>query len=149
MVAWGPFFESPETYRAHFGWHHSLCIFKTKASRGTKLCRYYNIYSLYNIWKDKLWPVGQNFTNGFSGLPRNGASGILQLLRKCRFCIPQESSINRYLNVPLLFFKVLRIWFLNSLNTEVCWITFSKTRWNTTTATYKQNERHLICKNWK
>ena len=34
---WGPFLESPETFWAHFGRHNSLCIFKTKESRGTKL----------------------------------------------------------------------------------------------------------------
>ena len=43
-------FSSPETFRAQFGWHNSLCIFKTKASRGTKLCSYLYFYSLYNIW---------------------------------------------------------------------------------------------------
>ena len=36
----GPFLESPETLRAHFGWHDPLCVFKTKQSRGTKLCRF-------------------------------------------------------------------------------------------------------------
>jgi len=39
--SWGPFLESPETFRANFGWHNSLCIFKTKASRSTKLCSYF------------------------------------------------------------------------------------------------------------
>ena len=52
-----PFLESPETFQAHFGWHDSLCIFKTKASRGTKLSGYFNIYSLYNIWKDQLYRI--------------------------------------------------------------------------------------------
>ena len=33
----GPFLESPETFRANFRCHNSLCIFKTKASRCTKL----------------------------------------------------------------------------------------------------------------
>ena len=32
-----------------FGLHNSLCIFKTKVSRVTKLCSYFNFYSLYNI----------------------------------------------------------------------------------------------------
>ena len=41
---WGLFLESPKTFQAHFGWHNSLCIFKTKASRGTKLCSYFNFY---------------------------------------------------------------------------------------------------------
>ena len=45
------------SFRAHFGWHISLCIFKAKASRGTKLCNYFNFYSLYNIWKDQLYRV--------------------------------------------------------------------------------------------
>ena len=46
-----PFLESPGIFRAHFGEHNSLCIFKTKASRGTKLCSYFNFYFLYNIMK--------------------------------------------------------------------------------------------------
>ena len=52
--AWGLFLESPETFRAHFGWHNSLCIFKTKASGGTKLCSYFYLYSLSKVWKDQL-----------------------------------------------------------------------------------------------
>ena len=32
--------ESPENFRAHFGWHDSLYIFETKAWRGTKLCSF-------------------------------------------------------------------------------------------------------------
>ena len=47
--AWGSFLDRPEAFRAHFGLHNSLCIFKAKASRGTKLCIYFNFYSLYNI----------------------------------------------------------------------------------------------------
>ena len=54
LDAWGPFLESPETFRAHFGLHNSLYIFKAKASRGTKLCINFNFYSLYSIWKDRL-----------------------------------------------------------------------------------------------
>ena len=30
-MASGPFLESPETFRANFGWHNSLCILKAKA----------------------------------------------------------------------------------------------------------------------
>ena len=57
---WGLFLESPETFRAYFGWHNSLCIFKTKASRGTKLCSYFCFYSLYNIWKDQLYRISRS-----------------------------------------------------------------------------------------
>ena len=39
------FHLGPETFRAHFGWHNSLYIFKTKAYRGTKLCSYFNFCS--------------------------------------------------------------------------------------------------------
>ena len=39
-----------------FGWQ-SLCIFKTKASRGTKLCSSFNFYPLYNIWEDQLYRI--------------------------------------------------------------------------------------------
>ena len=75
----GPFLESPETFRAHFGWHNSLCIFKTKASRGTKLCSYLNFYSLYNIWTDQLYTLSRSEFHEwffgpekFSGLSGNG-----------------------------------------------------------------------------
>ena len=70
--------RSPETFRAYFGWH-SLCIFKTKASWGTKLCRYFYFYSLYNIWKDQLYRISRSWfyewlfgPEKFSGLSRNG-----------------------------------------------------------------------------
>ena len=55
-----PFLESPETFRAYFGWHNSLCIFKTKASRGTKLCSCFYFYSVYNIWKDQLCRISKS-----------------------------------------------------------------------------------------
>ena len=48
-----PFLESPQTFRAYFGWHNSLCIFKTKASQGTRRCSYFNFCFLYNISKDQ------------------------------------------------------------------------------------------------
>ena len=61
-----------------FGWHSSLCIFKTKMSRVTKLCSYLNFYSLYNIWKDQLYRIsGSEFYEWlfgpvkFTGLLRN------------------------------------------------------------------------------
>ena len=41
-----------------FGWHNSLCIFKTKVFRVTKLWSYFNFYSLYNIWNDQLYRIG-------------------------------------------------------------------------------------------
>ena len=53
----GPFLESPETFRIHFGWQNYLCIFKTKASRGTKLCSCFHFYFLYNIWKKQLYRI--------------------------------------------------------------------------------------------
>ena len=78
LESWGLFLESPETFRAHFGWHNSLCIFKMKASRGTKLCSYFDFYSLYNIWKDQLYRISRpefyEWLFGpekFSGLSRN------------------------------------------------------------------------------
>ena len=82
---WGLFLESPETFRAHFGWHNFLCIFKTKASRGTKLHSYFYFYSLYNIWKDQRYRINRSEfyewlfgPETFSGLSRNGP-----LVRSC------------------------------------------------------------------
>ena len=54
---WGLF---RETFRAYFGRDNSLCIFKTKASRGTKPCSYFYFYSLYNIWKDQLYTISRS-----------------------------------------------------------------------------------------
>ena len=78
---WGPFLERPETFRAHFGSHNSLCIVKAKASRGTKLCSYFNLYFLYKLWKDQLYRIsGSQFyewlfgPKKFSGLSRNASS---------------------------------------------------------------------------
>ena len=75
----GPVSQKSRTFRAHFGWHNSLCIFKTKASWATELCCYNNFYSLYNIWKDQLHRISGSEcyeclfgSETFSGLSRNG-----------------------------------------------------------------------------
>ena len=55
LETWGLFLESPETFRAYFGCHNSLCIFKTKASRGTKLCSYFDfLFPLQRIKRPAL-----------------------------------------------------------------------------------------------
>ena len=85
----GLFLESPEKFRAYFGWHNSLCIFKTKASRGMKLCSYF-YYSLCNILKDQLYRISRSEfyewlfgPEKFSGLSRNGSqSRELKLQRR-------------------------------------------------------------------
>ena len=92
LVPWGLFLESPETFRAYFGWHNSLCIFKTKAFRGTKLCSYFCFSSLYNIWKDQLYRISRSYfykclfgLEKFSGLSRNGPQGpLLPVLSRSR-----------------------------------------------------------------
>ena len=78
-LLWGLFLESPETFRADFGRSNFLCIFKTKASRGTKLHSYYYFYSLYKIWKDQRYRINRSelcdwllAPEKFSGLSRNG-----------------------------------------------------------------------------
>ena len=82
-LLWGLFRESPETFRAYFGWHNSFCIFKTKAFRGTKLCSHFCFSSLYNIRKDQLYRISRSYfykwlfgPEKFSGLSRNGYSGF-------------------------------------------------------------------------
>ena len=88
---WGPFLESPETFRAHFGRPNSPCIFKTKASRGSKLCSYLYFYSPYNIRRGQLYRISRSEfyewlfgLDKFSGLSRNEPLGFLA------FC-PQAS----------------------------------------------------------
>ena len=55
--------------RNFYGWHNSLCTFKTKASRGTKLCSYFYYYCLYNIRKDQLYRIsGSEFYEWLFGL---------------------------------------------------------------------------------
>ena len=49
-----PFLESPETFREHFGWPNSLCIFKTKGPRGTKLQLFQFLFSLQHLKKTAL-----------------------------------------------------------------------------------------------
>ena len=58
-----------------FGWHNSLCIFKTKVFRVTKLCCYFNFYSLYNPWKS-----GSEFYEWLWGLAK--LPGILRNARQ-------------------------------------------------------------------
>ena len=55
----GPVSRKSRNFSAPFGWQNSLCIFKTKASRGTKLCSYFYFYSLYNIWEDQLYRISR------------------------------------------------------------------------------------------
>ena len=59
---WGSYFliQGPETFRARFGWHNSLFIFKTKAFRGTKICTYSNFYPLYKTWKNQLYKISES-----------------------------------------------------------------------------------------
>ena len=58
-------------FLAHFRWHKSLWIFKTKASRGTKLCIYFNFDSLNNTWKNQLYRIsGSEYYKWLSGLER-------------------------------------------------------------------------------
>ena len=52
-----PFLESPETFRANFGWHNSLCIFKTTASWGTKFYIYVNFPPIYYILQGQLYRI--------------------------------------------------------------------------------------------
>ena len=60
--------------RKFFGWHNSLCIFKTKVSWGTKLCTYFYFSSLYNIWKDQLYRISRpEFFDFWEMGPRTGA----------------------------------------------------------------------------
>ena len=116
LVIWGPFLESPETFRAHFGWHNSLCIFKTMASRGTKLCSYFNFYSLYNIWKDQLCRIsGSEFNEWlfgpekFSGLSRNGP--LIGKLKK-----KTMSAKSRWMQNDI---KENRSWWLGACNSHI------------------------------
>ena len=77
--------EGPETFGVHFGWHNSLCIFKTKASRDKKLCSYFNLYSLYRISGSEFyeWLFG---SEKFSGLSRNGLQGLWYKTNNAHFC---------------------------------------------------------------
>ena len=69
LTTTGPFLERPETFRVHFRRHSPLCIFKTKASQGMKLCSYFNFSPLCNIWKDTSFTewASRSFRNGFPG----------------------------------------------------------------------------------
>ena len=49
----------PELF-ASFSGDNPLCIFKTKTSRGTKLCRCFYFYSLDNMWKDQLYRMNRS-----------------------------------------------------------------------------------------
>ena len=63
-----PVSRKSRTFRVHFGWHSSLCIFKTKASQGTKLCSYFNFspFTTYEKTSFTEW-ASRSFRNGFPG----------------------------------------------------------------------------------
>ena len=76
---WGPFLKSPETLRAIFGCHNSLCNSRTESIWFIKLQSYFSFCCLENMLKDRLsktsgwqfyiWLFG---SETFSGLSRNG-----------------------------------------------------------------------------
>jgi len=79
--------ESPETFRVLLEWHNTLCIFKAKVSRGTKLCSYLNFYSLYNMKR----PASQNKWVGvlwmaFRARKAFGTSSTWSILYARDFC---------------------------------------------------------------
>ena len=82
---WGSSLESPETFRARFGWHSSLCIVKRKASQGTKLCSYFNFSPLEHMKRpalqdERIGVLGTAFrTEKFSGLSRSGPLVIVRI----------------------------------------------------------------------
>ena len=83
-----------------FRWHKSLCIFKMKVSRVTKICSYLSVYSLYNIWKDQLYRIsGSEFYEWvfrpvkFSGLLRNACQ-----VTKTTLCLPEQPNPRRMTN---------------------------------------------------
>ena len=97
------FLESPETFRAHFGWHNSLCIFKTKASRGTKLCSYFYFYSLYNIWEDQLYRMSRpELDEWLFGLEK--LSGLSRNRPQARQPFRKEHGDFVVINFPILLF---------------------------------------------
>ena len=44
------FSKVPKLFGRNFGWHKSLCTFKTKAFWGTKFNSYFNFPPIYKIW---------------------------------------------------------------------------------------------------
>ena len=56
IVTRDPFLKSPESFRAHFGWHNSLFISsKRRSLEARSFTVILNFYSVYNIWKDQLY----------------------------------------------------------------------------------------------
>ena len=117
----GLFLESLETFRTYFGCHNSLCIFKTKASQGTKLCSYFDFYPLYNIWKDQLYRISRSQfyewlfgPEKFSGLSRNGLQGFRN---KNMFSL----LLSLLLLLLLLLFILLLLLLLWQYCTSRCW----------------------------
>ena len=123
-----PVSRKPRNFRTHFEWHNSLCIFKTKASRGTKLCDYLNFYALYNIWKYQLlriseaefyeWLFG---SEKFLGLSRNGPQKIMEHADEIVWLKLRDFAgyvvINKFMMIinDMLFFfcEVVRHWVMN------------------------------------
>ena len=103
------FLESPETSRAHFGWHNSLCTFKTKASRGTTFWRYFNSISLYNVWKDHLYRISGSEFYGwlfgyqtFRDVRETGPGPVVWVSpNACAHFVPFLSMFNQPLFFPL------------------------------------------------
>ena len=64
---WRAFLETPETFRAHFGCHNFLRIFKMKTFPGMNFCKKFTLSYLQIIVKDQRFRIsGRSFKNGFS-----------------------------------------------------------------------------------
>ena len=93
----GPFLESPETLRAIFGCHNSLCISRTERIQVVKLHSFFSFCYLKNMLKDRLsktsgwqfhkWLSGPEM---FPGLSRNGPQGLVSRKTRINFSGPKR-----------------------------------------------------------
>ena len=100
----GLFLDSPETFRAYFGWHNSPYVFATPRFWAIKLCNPLGFSYIKNMLKDQLskksglpfgnWLFG---TEKFSGLSRNRTLCLFVLVNIVKY--PLKLNVKRQLSI--------------------------------------------------
>ena len=90
-VSWGPFVESPESFRVRFAWQFSLCLQNEGISRHETLQLFLLLFPLQQMKRPALqnWQVGvlwmAFWARKFFGLSRNGP------LVRCDFIVSRKT----------------------------------------------------------
>ena len=103
MNSSGLFLESSETFGVHFGWHNSLCIFRTRAYEARNFAVIFIFIPFTTFVKTSFTELAcRSFTNGLSGRKRfgtfeKGAPGLSFNYGVWKFSLFTFQHVTRYI----------------------------------------------------